>query len=264
MSDPQPAGKPLMVVTGGSRGIGRAIVDKALGAGYRVAVIDVDADALTAMTADIGSSDVFTANVDITDEAAVESWVSALVARVGVPAALVNNAGIVRMTRLEDISIRDWRAVVDVNLTGTFVVTQRVGRRMIANGGGSIVSIGSTASLAWTVGGSGYPPAKAGIAMLMQGVAVEWGPYGIRANTVSPGYTQTPMTAPIFADPASGQPRLSRVALGRVAQPSEIADVVVYLCSAQASYLTGQNIAVDGGVTISSLVAPLPTQPVGH
>jgi NAD(P)-dependent dehydrogenase (short-subunit alcohol dehydrogenase family) len=264
MSDAQLAAKPLMVVTGGSRGIGRAIVDKALSADYRVAVIDVDARALTAMTEDIGSPDVFIANVDITDVAAVESWVSSLVAEAGVPQALVNNAGIVRMTRLEDISIEDWRAVVDVNLTGTFVVTQRVGRRMIANGGGSIVSIGSTASLAWTVGGSGYPPTKAGIAMLMQGVAIEWGSYGVRANTVSPGYTQTPMTAPIFADPVSGQPRLSRVALGRVAQPSEIADVVVYLCSAQASYLTGQNITVDGGVTISSLVAPLPTTPAGR
>jgi NAD(P)-dependent dehydrogenase (short-subunit alcohol dehydrogenase family) len=261
MSDAQPGAKPLMVVTGGSRGIGRAIVDKALAAGYRVAVIDVDARALAAMTEDIGSPDVLTANVDITDLAAVESWVAALVTDAGVPAALVNNAGIVRMTRLEDVSIEDWRAVVDVNLTGTFVVTQRVGRRMIANGGGSIVSIGSIASLAWTVGGSGYPPTKAGIAMLMQGVAIEWGPHGIRANTVSPGYTQTPMTSPIFADPVSGGPRLARVALGRVAQPSEMADVVLYLCSPQASYLTGQNIVVDGGVTISSLLAPLPANP---
>jgi NAD(P)-dependent dehydrogenase (short-subunit alcohol dehydrogenase family) len=250
-----------MVVTGGSRGIGRAIVDKALAAGYRVAVIDVDARALAAMTEDIGSPDVFTANVDITDVAAVESWVSSLVTDAGVPAALVNNAGIVRMTRLEDVSIEDWRAVVDVNLTGTFVVTQRVGRRMIANGGGSIVSIGSIASQAWTVGGAGYPPTKAGIAMLMQGAAIEWGPHGIRANTVSPGYTQTPMTSPIFADPVSGGPRLARVALGRIAQPSEIADVVLYLCSPQASYLTGQNIVVDGGVTISSLLAPLPANP---
>lgn len=258
MSDAQPGAKPLMVVTGGSRGIGRAIVDKALAAGYRVAVIDVDARALAAMTEDIGSPDVFTANVDITDVAAVESWVSSLVTDAGVPAALVNNAGIVRMTRLEDVSIEDWRAVVDVNLTGTFVVTQRVGRRMIANGGGSIVSIGSIASQAWTVGGAGYPPTKAGIAMLMQGAAIEWGPHGIRANTVSPGYTQTPMTSPIFADPVSGGPRLARVALGRIAQPSEIADVVLYLCSPQASYLTGQNIVVDGGVTISSLLAPLP------
>jgi NAD(P)-dependent dehydrogenase (short-subunit alcohol dehydrogenase family) len=261
MSDAQPGAKPLMVVTGGSRGIGRAIVDKALAAGYRVAVIDVDARALAAMTEDIGSPDVFTANVDITDVAAVESWVSSLVTDAGVPAALVNNAGIVRMTRLEDVSIEDWRAVVDVNLTGTFVVTQRVGRRMIANGGGSIVSIGSIASQAWTVGGAGYPPTKAGIAMLMQGAAIEWGPHGIRANTVSPGYTQTPMTSPIFADPVSGGPRLARVALGRIAQPSEIADVVLYLCSPQASYLTGQNIVVDGGVTISSLLAPLPANP---
>jgi len=261
MSDAQPGAKPLMVVTGGSRGIGRAIVDEALAAGYRVAVIDVDARALAAMTEDIGSPDVFTANVDITDVAAVESWVSSLVTDAGVPAALVNNAGIVRMTRLEDVSIEDWRAVVDVNLTGTFVVTQRVGRRMIANGGGSIVSIGSIASQAWTVGGAGYPPTKAGIAMLMQGAAIEWGPHGIRANTVSPGYTQTPMTSPIFADPVSGGPRLARVALGRIAQPSEIADVVLYLCSPQASYLTGQNIVVDGGVTISSLLAPLPANP---
>jgi NAD(P)-dependent dehydrogenase (short-subunit alcohol dehydrogenase family) len=250
--------KPVMIVTGGSRGIGRAITDKGLAAGYRLVVIDVDDDALSTVAKEIGSPDLITATVDITDADVVESRLAALVAEVGPPAALVNNAGIVRMTRLEDIALDDWRAVLDVNLTGTFIVTQWVGRRMIENGGGSIVSIGSIASVAWTVAGGGYPPSKAGVAMLMQGAAIEWGRYGVRANTVSPGYTQTPMTEPIFTDPVRAQPRLSRVALERVAQPTEIADVVVYLCSSQASYLTGQNIVVDGGVTISSLLAPPP------
>jgi 3-oxoacyl-[acyl-carrier protein] reductase len=132
---------------------------------------------------------------------------------------------------------------------------------MIANGGGSIVSIGSTASFAWTVGGSAYPSSKAGIAMLMRGVALEWGRHGVRANTVSPGYTDTPMTTSTFANPETANPRLSRIPLGRVAQPREIAQVVVFLCSPEASYLTGQNIAVDGGVLLSPLLAPLPKAP---
>jgi NAD(P)-dependent dehydrogenase (short-subunit alcohol dehydrogenase family) len=259
MSDP----KPLMVVTGGSRGIGRAIVEKALRSGYQVSVIDVSADALAELETElqgngVNAEDLHTATVDITEADAVDRWVARLVSEVGVPSALVNNAGIVRMNRLEDIAIEDWRAMIEVNLTGAFITTQRVGRHMIAAGTGSIVSIGSVASVAWTVGGSSYPPAKAGIAMLMRGVALEWGPHGIRANTVSPGYTETPMTAPIFADPEVGLPRLARVPLGRVAQPSEIADVVVYLCSAQASYISGQNLVVDGGSTASTLLAPVP------
>jgi NAD(P)-dependent dehydrogenase (short-subunit alcohol dehydrogenase family) len=250
-----------MVVTGGSRGIGRAIVEQALASGYRVAAIDVRSDGLEELRSELSTENLHTATVDITDAAAVDGWLADLVAQEGQPQALVNNAGIVRRGLLEDIDVEDWRAILDVNLTGAFIVTQRVGRLMIANGGGSIVSIGSTASFAWTVGGSAYPSSKAGIAMLMRGVALEWGRHGVRANTVSPGYTDTPMTTSTFADPETANPRLSRIPLGRVAQPREIAQVVVFLCSPEASYLTGQNIAVDGGVLLSPLLAPLPKAP---
>jgi 3-oxoacyl-[acyl-carrier protein] reductase len=249
---------PLMVVTGGSRGIGRGIVEKALGDGYRVAVVDVDADHLATMERELSTTALHTTIVDITDPEAVDDWLAELVADVGVPSALVNNAGIVRMSRLEDVRVEDWRAMLDVNLTGTFIMTQRVGRQMIVQGRGSIVSIGSTASVAWTVGGSSYPASKAAVSMLMRGVALEWGAHGIRANTVSPGYTMTPMTAPIFADPERAAPRLARIPVGRFAEPSDIAEVVVFLCSAQAGYVTGQNIVVDGGCTLTALLAPMP------
>lgn len=248
---------PLAIVTGGSRGIGRAIVEKALATGHRVAVVDVDADALEKLSAELATELLVTATVDITDVAAVDRWLVQLVTEHGPPRALVNNAGIVRRGMLEDLDLADWRAVLDVNLTGTFVMTQRVGRQMIAHGGGSIVSIGSTASLAWTVGGGAYPPAKTGVAMLMQGAALEWGRHGIRANTVSPGYTETPMTAATFADPATAEPRLAKIPLGRIAQPAEIAQMVLFLCSAEAAYVSGQNIVVDGGALTSTLLAPL-------
>ena len=248
---------PLLVVTGGSRGIGRAVVEEALASGHRVAVVDVRADDLAELRADLGTDRLDTAVVDITDAAAVDDWLAGLVARHGVPRSLVNNAGIVRRGLLEELDVADWRAVLDVNLTGPFIMTQRLGRQMIAHGGGSIVSIGSTASLAWTVGGSAYPSSKAGVAMLMRGAALEWGRYGVRANTVSPGYTDTPMTASTFADPETANPRLSRIPLGRIAQPQEIARVVLFLCSPAASYITGQNVVVDGGVLLSPLLAPV-------
>jgi len=248
---------PLTLVTGGSRGIGRAVVEKALAAGHRVAVIDVRADGLAALRAELATDRLLTATVDITDAAAVDRWLTELVAEHGPPWALVNNAGIVRRGLLEDLDVEDWRAVLEVNLTGPFIMTQQVGRHMIAHGGGSIVSIGSTASLAWTVGGSAYPSSKAGVAMLMRGAALEWGKHGVRANTVSPGYTDTPMTASTFADPATAEPRLSRIPLGRIAQPAEIAQVVLFLCSPESSYVTGQNIVVDGGVLLSPLLAPV-------
>lgn len=248
---------PLTVVTGGSRGIGRAVVEKALAVGHRVAVIDVRPEGLAELTADLATDRLITAAVDVTDPAAVDRWLTALVAEHGAPRSLVNNAGIVRRGLLEDLDIADWRAVLDVNLTGPFIMTQRIGRQMIAHGGGSIVSIGSVASLAWTVGGSSYPSSKAGVAMLMRGAALEWGRYGIRANTVSPGYTDTPMTAATWADPETANPRLARIPLGRIAQPADIAQVVLFLCSPEAGYVTGQNIVVDGGVLLSPLLAPV-------
>lgn len=248
---------PLTVVTGGSRGIGRAVVEKALAAGHRVAVIDIRPEGLAELSAELATDRLLTATVDVTDPAAVDHWLTDLVAEHGAPRSLVNNAGIVRRGLLEDLDIADWRAVLDVNLTGPFIMTQRVGRQMIAHGGGSIVSIGSVASLAWTVGGSSYPSSKAGVAMLMRGAALEWGRYGIRANTVSPGYTDTPMTAATWADPETANPRLARIPLGRIAQPADIAQVVLFLCSPEAGYVTGQNVVVDGGVLLSPLLAPV-------
>ena len=248
---------PLTVVTGGSRGIGRAVVDEALTAGHRVAVLDIRPEGLAELRSELATDRLLTATVDVTDPAAVDEWMTGLVAEHGAPTSLVNNAGIVRRGLLEDLDIDDWRAVLEVNLTGPFVMTQRVGRQMIAHGGGSIVSIGSVASLAWTVGGSSYPSSKAGVAMLMRGAALEWGRHGIRANTVSPGYTDTPMTAATWADPETANPRLARIPLGRIAQPADIARVVLFLCSPAAAYVTGQNIVVDGGVLLSPLLAPV-------
>jgi NAD(P)-dependent dehydrogenase (short-subunit alcohol dehydrogenase family) len=249
----------LTVVTGGSRGIGRAVVEQALAAGHRVAVIDVRAEGLAELRAELATDRLLTATVDITDATAVDGWLTGLVAEHGAPRALVNNAGIVRRGLLEDLDLADWREVLEVNLTGPFIMTQRVGRQMIAHGGGSIVSIGSVASLAWTVGGSAYPSSKAGVAMLMRGAALEWGQHGVRANTVSPGYTDTPMTAATWADPETANPRLARIPLGRIAQPADIARVVLFLCSPESGYVTGQNIVVDGGVLLSPLLAPVAT-----
>ena len=181
----------LTIVTGGSRGIGRAVVEAALAAGHRVAAVDVSTGDLETLTAELADDRLLTAVVDITDPAAVDRWLHGLVAEHGVPTALVNNAGIVRRGMLADLSVEDWRAVLDVNLTGTFLMTQRVGRQLIAHGGGSIVSIGSTASLAWTVGGSSYPAPRRGwrcscAAPPWSGVGTAYGP------TPSPPATPTP------------------------------------------------------------------------
>lgn len=248
----------LMVVTGAGRGIGRAIVEGALAGGWSVAALDVneaDLDTLRAEFAAQGDR-LFPAKVDISDAEAVDGWLDALISDHGSPTALVNNAAIVCPGLLEHLELAHWREALDVNLTGTFVMTQRVGRHMIAAQKGAIVSIASIASMRWTLGSGGYPASKAGVAMLMEGVALEWGKHGIRANAVSPGYTETPMTAPIFANPDLAKARLARVPIGRQAQPSDIAAVVLFLCSPAAAYVTGQNIAVDGGATIATLFNP--------
>jgi NAD(P)-dependent dehydrogenase (short-subunit alcohol dehydrogenase family) len=253
-----PQTEPLIVVTGASRGIGRGIVDEALHAGWRVAAVDVDAAALAGLQGEHAGARLRTARLDVTDGAAVDAWLSTLVAEAGCPRALVNNAGIVRFAPLEELAVSDWRAVLDVNLTAAFTMTQRVGRLMLAEGVGSIVSIGSVAAVSPNSGGGAYAPSKAGLEMLMRGAALEWGARGVRANTVSPGYIRTPMTAELYADPERAAQRLSRVPAGRFGTPSDIAGVVLFLCSDAAAYISGQNIVVDGGVGTTTLMAAVP------
>ena len=238
------------VVTGAARGIGAVIARHAAKEGYRVAVWDVDRDAAEAVAAELGDGATAFA-VDVADEASVEAGFDALD---GAPALVVNNAGRVRFGPLLTLSVEDWNAVLAVNLTGTFLVSRAAARRMAEAGGGSIVNISSVNGIAAAPNAGAYTSTKAAILMLTEQMALEWAPSGVRVNAVAPGLILAGMSDPIYADPEIRQLRQSKVPLGTLGTADDVASAVLFLASAKAGYITGQTLAVDGGLTKAAML----------
>lgn len=245
-----------MLVTGGARGLGGAIASAAIADGYRVGVIDVDLNGAP------GDAEGFVASV--TDKAAIDDVLD----QFGTPDVVVNNAGIVRFGPLVDLSVDDFCIAVDVNLVGTFVVSQACAQRWIeCDTPGVVVNITSMNGVAAGPNSGAYGASKAGVALLTSQMALEWGSHGIRVNAVAPGLIDAGMSAPIYADEAARQARESKVPLGRLGHASDIASTVLFLASHEAAYIHGQNLLVDGGVTgsvIAHLPRPTSVDSVGH
>jgi len=240
------AGK-LALVTGAGGGIGRAIARLALAQGWRVVLIDVQHEALARTAAELGGAEHQVC--DITDEAQVAALVDGLDA---VPQLLVNNAGVVKFSYLLDMSVADFRRVIDIDLTGAFIMSQAVARRMREHGG-SIVNISSIGGITPSLGTNAYAPGKAGLAKLSELMALEWGGYGIRVNTVSPGFIDGGMSTPVYADPKTRAVRSQAVPLKRLGSEDDIAQAVMFLASDAAGYISGHNLVVDGAITHSVL-----------
>ncbi|MQA13871.1 MAG: SDR family oxidoreductase [Pseudonocardiaceae bacterium] len=250
------------VVTGAGNGIGAVIARHAVKEGYTVAAWDVDAEGVKAVAADLGEACV-PAVVDVTDEAAVESGLDALPQA---PELLVNNAGIVRFGPLLDLPLEDWEQALRVNLTGTFLVSRTAARRMAAADGGCIVNLASVNGLAAAPRAGAYSSGKAGIVMLTEQMAMEWASHGIRVNAVAPGLIHAGMSDAIYADEEVRRVRQGRVPLGRLGSADDIANAVLFLGSDKAGYVTGQTLAVDGGLiksTLASLPRPKSVDSVG-
>ena len=240
-----------MIVTGAGAGIGESIARYAAAAGYRVGVLDIDSDSAAAVAESLPDAMALVAAVN--DPDAVEAALDAF----GPPDALVNNAGIVRFGPLLEQSVADFRAVLDVNLTGVFVCATACARRMADAGGGSIVSITSINGIMPGPNAGAYAASKAGINLVSKQMSIEWGAMGIRVNTVAPGLIDGGMSAPIFADPEFRRRRTEKVPAGRLGVVEDIAKAVLYLCSPEADYITGHQLVVDGGV-VNSIIANLP------
>jgi NAD(P)-dependent dehydrogenase (short-subunit alcohol dehydrogenase family) len=236
-------------VTGAGNGIGAVITRHAVKEGYRVAGWDVDAAGLETLAADLGPSFVPTA-VDVADE---DSVVAAVTALPEAPTLLVNNAGIARFGPLLTLPVADWRAAVEVNLTGSFLVGRCVAARMIEAGGGAIVNVASVNGIAAAPNAGAYTASKAAIMKLTEHMAVEWSGRGVRVNCVAPGLINAGMSDAIYADERVRRLREARVPQGRLGTAEDVADVVLFLASPKAGYVTGQTLAVDGGITKSAL-----------
>lgn len=239
-----------VVVTGAARGIGLEIARSAREAGAQVVIADLEAQAGQAAAEEIGATAV---TLDVTDPASVRSTMASLVQEHGRIHGWVNNAGIVRNAPAEEMLDQDWRAVLTVNLDGTFWCCREAGRHMISQGGGVIVNIASMSGIVSNrpQPQAAYNASKAGVIMLTKSLAGEWAPRGVRVNSVSPGYTATSLLEQVKAQkPEWAALWDGDTPMGRSARPSEVASVVVFLLSDAASYMTGSNVVVDGGYTV--------------
>ena len=240
------------IVTGAAGDIGAAIARVLAGAGYKVGVLDLDKARVRDVASKIAGAMPLVASV--TDEASVEAALDAFGA---IPDLVVNNAGIVRFGFLLDQSLEDFRRVLDVDLVGIFVVARACARRMVTRGSGAIVNITSIGGMATGTNAGAYPAAKAGAAKLTEQMALEWGPQGIRVNAIAPGFIDGGMSAGFFKDPKIRARRGNAVPLRRLGTPEDVAQAVLFLGSDAASYISGQHVAVDGGV-VHSVLQQLP------
>ena len=235
-------------VTGGGQGIGEAIARAFAAEGAHVCVADIDLARAQALAERLGDS-AMAVECDVAKRESVDRAVAAATARLGPIDILVNNAGIIRPAMLHKMTDVQWQAVLDVHLAGTFHCLQAVAPSMMERRYGRIINVTSTAGVQGTIGQINYSAAKAGIIGVTMSAARELAQYGITVNAVAPG-AATPMTETIRTDPRFREKYLARIPLGRWAEPAEIAPVFVFFASDAASYVTGQVLAADGGMTI--------------
>ena len=235
------------VVTGGGSGIGRATCLRMTEEGARVAVFDVDAASAEQVAKEIGG---VAFGVDVGDPDAMQAAVDAAAVQLGGLSIIYNNAGTSAFNRMHELDLSEWDRVLRVNLTGVWAGIRAAVPHIRAAGGGSIVSTASISGTRPAAGEGPYSASKAAVAALTASAALEYGPT-IRVNAVSPGMIRTTMTAPWFQYMPDQEERfVTGTPVGRVGEPEDVADVVVFLCSDLARFVTGQNIVVDGGLTL--------------
>lgn len=243
----------VALVTGAAQGLGAAIALALARDGYDLAVTELATDPLQRIVADIEALGrrVHPLALDLRDQASIERAMAGAAAVFGDVDVLVNNAGItLRRTALE-VSRDEWNEVLGVMLTGTFFMSQQMGRHLTSRGrDGVIVSLASTHGLVGLAQRSTYGIAKGGIVQMTRMLAIEWAEHGIRVNAIAPGTVDTPSRAAYFdTNPEFRQRMIARIPSGRFGRPDEVAAAVVYLASPAGAYITGQTLVIDGGMT---------------
>lgn len=241
------------IVTGASSGLGVTFAESLAEIGINVVIAARRYEKLVKVARELSRKynvRVIPVKTDVSQEEQVISMVKTAVENFGSLEILVNNAGIASLSPSVDMSLKDWKKVIDVNLTGVFLCARTAAREMIKRKYGKIVNIASI----YGVVGDVFPTApyyasKGAVINLTRALAIEWAPYKINVNAIAPGFFPSEMTTPIFQDEKSLKYILSRTALGRTGEPLDLKAALIYLASPASDYLTGQTIFVDGGWT---------------
>jgi D-threitol dehydrogenase (NAD+) len=236
------------LVTGGAAGIGAAIAAAYAAKGARVAVADLD-EAGAARTANSLASEGLGFRCDVADPESVRATVGAVLDVVGRIDILVNSAGVVQLAPAEDLSEQAWDTTIDVNLKGTFLMCQAVGTSMLEAGGGVIVNMASQAATVALDQHVAYCASKFGVVGMSKVLAAEWGPRGVRVNTISPTVVLTELGRKAWDGP-HGDALKKLIPIGRFAYPAEIAAAAVYLAADASAMVNGADLVIDGGYTI--------------
>ena len=240
----------VALVTGAGSGIGSATAVRFAVEGAQVACVDAVADAAaeTARAVAARGGEAIALVADVTDEAACARAVEQTLARFGRLTTLVNSAGIRPERRGPTPTLAEWQRVVDINLTGSYLASRAALPALATSGAGSITHLASIFGLVGGATGAAYAASKGAIVNLTRQMALEWAPK-VRVNCVCPGVIETPMTAPLRAEPAWAESVLKRYPLGRFGRPEEIAAAILFLASDEAGFITGAALPVDGGYT---------------
>lgn len=242
----------LALVTGSSRGLGRSLALTLARAGARVIVHGRDRDALEATRAEaavLSGREAHAVVFDVTDAVAVELATSEVIREHGAPDILVNNAGVQRRAPFHEFDVSDWDDIIAANLSGVFYTSRYITPAMVKRGSGKVVNIGSVQSFLARQTIAPYSASKGGVALLTKGMAADLARYGIQVNAISPGYFATEMNKALVEDQEFTTWLTQRTPAQRWGDFSELDGVLLFLCSDASSFVSGQNIFVDGGMT---------------
>ena len=239
----------VVLVTGGSKGIGRSTVQKFCERGARCVVVSRHVDECEAYVCELTSAgwNAEAEAADIGKIADIKRMVASVVARNGKIDVLVNSAAVNIRKQAIDYTEDDWDHIEGINLKGLFFCCTEVGKVMLAQGHGAVVNIASLQSHIVLKERCIYAATKGGVCQITKGLANEWAKGGIRVNSISPGFVETPMVRPVLDSPYWRNLIDSRTPMGRSGKPEEIADLIMFLASSSAAYITGTDVAIDGG-----------------